>query len=70
MNKISEIIERVKTWPAERQEDVARVIERMEESGTEIYRLSDEERRLVDEGVASSVVPEHEMEKFWNRHRV
>jgi hypothetical protein len=70
MNKISEIIERVKTWPAQRQEDVARVIERMEESGTEMYRLSDEERRLVDEGLASRVLPDDEMEKFWNRHQV
>lgn len=65
-----ELIERVKTWPAQRQDDVARVIERMEESGTEIYRLSDDERRLVDEGLASPIVSDDEMEKFWNRHHV
>ena len=42
--QLIEIIERVKTWPAWRQHDVARMIEAMEESGTEVYHLSDEER--------------------------
>jgi hypothetical protein len=70
MNKISEIMERVKTWPAWRQEDVARVIERMEATGTKRYRLSDEERELIDEGLASPIVSDKEMEKFWKRHRV
>ena len=71
MNKeLVELLERVKEWPAHRQEDVAHVIERMEKSGTKRYRLSDEERRLVDEGLASGVASDREMQKFWNRHRV
>ena len=69
-NQLIEIIERVKTWPEERQQDVVHVIEAMEESGTGVYPLSDEERRLVDEGLASEVVSETEMNKFWTRHRV
>jgi hypothetical protein len=69
-NQLLELIERVKTWPAERQQDVARMLEAMEASGTETYRLSDEERRLVDEGLASPVVSDADMKKFWNRHRV
>jgi hypothetical protein len=56
MTKLAEIIERVKRWPALRQEDVVRVIERMEEIGTDTYRLSDEERQLIDEGFASPLV--------------
>ena len=47
--QLTKLIERVKTWPAWRQHDVARMIEAMEESGTEVYHLSDEERLLVDE---------------------
>lgn len=70
MKRIIKLMERVKTWPAWRQEDVARVIERMEESGTGTYRLSDEERELIDEGLASPTVSEEEMEKFWDRHQV
>ena len=68
--QLKEIIERVKTWPVQRQQDVARMIKAMEESGTDVYRLSDEERRLVDEGLASGIVSDNDMGKFWNRHRV
>jgi predicted transcriptional regulator len=50
------------------------MIEAMEESGTEVYQLSDEERLLVDEGLDQAkrgqFVPDEDMEKFWNRHRV
>jgi len=72
--QLTKLIERVKTWPAWRQHDVARMIEAMEESGTEVYRLSDEERLLVDEGLdqanCGQFVSDDEMEKFWNRHRI
>jgi hypothetical protein len=46
------------------------MIEAMEASGTEVYQLSDDERRLIDEGLASGIVPDDEMEKFWNRYGV
>ena len=69
MQQLSEILKRMKHWPAERQEDAARLLEAMEQSGTDVYDLSEDERRLVDEGLASSIVPDHEMEKFWRRHR-
>ena len=72
--QLTELIKRVKTWPAWRQQDVARMIEAMEESGIEVYQLSDEERLLVDEGLQQAkrgkFVSDEDMEKFWNRHRV
>ena len=43
--QLIELIERVKTWPVERQKDVARLLEAMEGSGTKLYQLSDDERR-------------------------
>ena len=67
---LSKIFERVKTWPEQRQDDVVRMLESMERQGPEVYRLSDEERRLIDDGLASGVVLDNEMEKFWNRHGV
>ena len=67
--QLMELIEQVKSWPIERQEDVARVIEQMAESGTETYQLTDEERLLIQEGLASPIVPDHEMEQFWKRHQ-
>jgi hypothetical protein len=51
--QVKEILDRVLTWPPERQEDAARVLTTMEEQDTSPYRLSDEqvkevERRLAD----------------------
>lgn len=46
-HQLSEVIERVKTWPAWRQDDAAYLLEMLEESGTSVYRLSDEERDAV-----------------------
>ena len=66
---LSEIIKRVKTWPEWRQDDAAYLLEMMEESGTNIYRLSDEERGAVREGLASPVVSDAELKVFRNRHK-
>jgi hypothetical protein len=63
------MIERVMIWPAWRQEDAAYLLEMMEETGTEIYRLSDEERDAVREGLESPVVSDAELKAFRNRHR-
>jgi hypothetical protein len=67
--QLKEMIERVKTWPEWRQEDAAYLLEMMEESGTKIYRLSDEERDAVREGLGSPVVSEEELKAFRNRHK-
>jgi hypothetical protein len=70
MTKVAEILDRVQHWPVQRQEVVVRAIERMESAGTDIYQLSDQEVRLIDEGLASPLVSEADMQAFWNRHGV
>jgi hypothetical protein len=70
MTKVAEILDRVQHWPVQRQEVVVRAIERMESAGTDIYQLSDEEVRLIDEGLASPLVSEADMQAIWNRHGV
>ena len=67
--QLSEIIKRVKTWPEWRQEDAAYLLEMMEESGTAVYRLSDEERDAVREGLDSPVVSDAELKAFRNRYK-
>lgn len=52
-DQVKEIINRVLTWPPERQADVARVVELMEEQDESDLRLSDEQaaevrRRIAD----------------------
>jgi len=42
-DQVKAILDRVLTWPAERQADVARVVELMEEQDKSELRLSDEQ---------------------------
>jgi hypothetical protein len=52
-DQVKEILDRVLSWPAERQADVARVVELMEEQDASRYHLTDEQvaevkRRLAE----------------------
>lgn len=51
MKVLADAIEKVKKLSPERQQYAAEVLEQIAESGDEIYRLSDEERRLVQQGL-------------------
>ena len=42
-DRITAVLDRVRTWPAERQEDVARVLLEMEAQDASPYRLSEEQ---------------------------
>jgi hypothetical protein len=57
----------------ERQRYAARVLEQIADAGDGVYRLTDDERRLVREGLddldAGRVVSDADMETFWNRNR-
>jgi predicted transcriptional regulator len=49
--EIDAVLDRVRTWPPERQEDAARVLLEMEAAGTEVYELSEEELADIEEGL-------------------
>jgi predicted transcriptional regulator len=70
---LEDAIEKVKRLSPERQQYAAEVLEQIAEAGDEVYRLSDEERRLVQEGLddvdAGRVVSDEDMAAFWARHR-
>ncbi len=70
---LEQAIDKVKALSEERQRYAAEVLERIAASGDEVCQLTDEERRLVREGLddldAGRVVPDAEMTAFWNRHR-
>jgi hypothetical protein len=70
-HQLIELIERVKSWPVERQKDAARLLEAMEESGTKVYRLSADERRAVDVGLDQAkrgeFVSDADLKKFRRR---
>ena len=50
--QIEAVLERVRTWPPERQEDAARVLMAMEAEAASLYRLSAEERADIEAALA------------------
>jgi hypothetical protein len=72
-DQVKEVLDRVLTWPAQRQEDAVRVLVEMEEQDASPYRLTDEqvaevERRRSDfaAGLERNATDE-EMAALWNK---
>ena len=70
---LEDAIEKTRALPPERQADAADALERIVTASRVPYILSEEERALVEEGLADldagNIVPDQEMAKFWARHR-
>jgi len=71
--ELDDVLDRVRSWPAERQEDVIKLLLFMEEQGTDVYHLSPEEHADIEEALAEAdrgeVVPAEEVAAFFNRFR-
>jgi predicted transcriptional regulator len=72
-DQIDAVLDRVRTWPPERQEDAVRVLLRMEGAGTEVYELSEEELADIEEGLKEiergEVATEAEVAALFSRIR-
>ena len=70
---VKDLFRQVESWPDEDQAELADVARLIEARRTGVYRLSDEERAAVREGMAAArrgeFVPDDEMEKFYRLHR-
>ena len=71
--EIGAILDRVRTWPEERQQDAAAMLLLLEENGTEVYVLSEDETRDLEEAEAEiargEVASEAEVEAVFARFR-
>ena len=67
------VMSRAATWPKEAQEELARIAREIERSQEVIYKLSDDERAAIEEGLAEAdrgeFVSDADMEAFFNRDR-
>jgi predicted transcriptional regulator len=65
-------LEQVESWPKEDQEELAAVAREIESRRNGVYRLSDEERAAVREGMDAArqgdFVPDEEMDEFYRLH--
>jgi hypothetical protein len=70
---LEQAIEKVKVLPRERQEYAAEVLEKIASTDEGIYPLSDEERRLVREGLAEldrgEVASEADVRAVFDKYR-
>lgn len=68
-DQVKEILDRVLTWPAERQADVAHVVEIMEEQDKSDLRLSDEQAAEVRRRLAEPSPKTIPAEEVFKRYR-
>ena len=70
---LEQAIEKIKKLPRERQEYAAEVLEQIAEAREDVYVLSDEERRLVREGLdeldQGEIASEAEVRAVFDKYR-
>jgi hypothetical protein len=67
--QLKEILDRVLTWPPERQEDVARVLKEMEDQDESTLRLSADQAAEVRRRLANPSSERIPAEDVFNRFR-
>jgi hypothetical protein len=69
--QVKEILDRVLSWPAERQADLAHMVELMEEQDNSVLRLTDEQvaevKRRIDDPNPTFLTLEEVRERFTRR---
>lgn len=69
--QIKDVLDRVLTWPPERQQDAAEMLLMLEAQEGELYHPSDEEWLAIQEGLDQArrgeFASDEEMEALWKR---
>ena len=68
-DQVKSLLDRVLTWPPERQADVARVIERMQEQDSQALRLTEEQAAEVSRRLADPALEKIPAEEVFKRLR-
>ena len=67
--EIEGVLDRVRTWPLDRQAYAAFLLLEMEREATEPFELSDEDLVELDRAEASGLASTEEVEAFFGRYR-
>ena len=69
--QIHAVLEKVRSWPEEDQEELAEIAREIEARRKGVYVMNDEERAAVREGLEQArrgeFVSEEEMDAFWKK---
>jgi predicted transcriptional regulator len=72
--QINDVLDSVRSWPQEDQEELAELAREIEARRTGVYVMSNEERAAVQEGLQQAsrgeFVPDDEMDAFWKKYGV
>ena len=72
--QISFVLDSVRSWPQEDQEELVELAREIEARRTGIYVMNDEERAAVREGLEQAMrgefVPDDEMDAFWKKYGI
>ena len=69
-DQIEAVLQGVRRWPREDQEELAEVAREIEARRTGVYALSDEERAAIADARKGELVSEEHATAFWRRHGV
>jgi len=71
---INAVLEGVRAWPQEDQDELAALAREIEARRTGVYVMNDDERGAVrqglDEAARGEFVPDEEMDAFWKRYGI
>jgi hypothetical protein len=72
MNKeqIDAVLEGIRSWPREDQEELADLAREIEARRTGIYTLTDDERRALETARRSPLVDDDEVAAFWKQRGI
>jgi predicted transcriptional regulator len=69
--QIHAVLENVRSWPQEDQEELAEIAREIEARRKGVYVMDDEEQMAVHEGLEQArrgeFVPDEEMDAFWKK---
>jgi predicted transcriptional regulator len=72
--EINTVLEGVRSWPEEDQEELAELAREIEARRTGVYIMNDEERvavrRGLDEATRGEFVSDEEIDAFWKKYGV
>ncbi len=68
--QIEAVLESVRHWPSEDQEELAELAREIEARRTGVYVLDDEERGAIAEARDGELASDQQVEAFWKRHGV
>ena len=68
--QINAVLESVRSWPLEDQEELAEYAREIEARRTGVYVMTDDERAAIADARKSSIVSDEEADGFWKRRGI